>query len=220
MPIGGTSRARQRRHLPAGSSEALDLLRALLLRAEALRGGSATRARPPETNGRRPRKKSYAHRDSTFEVKVLERENQLRTTLRGFIDAERAEALLAQVERVLPRLRPGFDVISDVSGLGTVTAAAHPMLRRAAAELVEAGMRQMVRVVGASGGAAADVARVTEGLYEARVVPSMAAAMRVLSELSSTRTANPRSPPDPPTEHQTGELRRAAGPGHTARTGR
>jgi len=218
MPFGGTSTARRRGR--PDSSEALDLLRALLLRAEALREGSVARARALATKHHRPRKKSYTRRDSTFEVQVLERENQLRTTLRGFIDAERAEALLAQVERVLPRLRPGFDVISDVSSLGAVTAAAHPMLRRAAAELVEAGMRQMIRVVGASGGAAADVARVTEGFYEARVVPSLAEALRVLSELSSARTAAPPSPPDQPTGPQTGALRRAAGPGHTARTGR
>lgn len=181
MPSGGRSTTRRRTRLPAGSFDALDVLRALFLRADALREGRVAHERAAETNGHRPRKRSYARRDSTFEVRVLERENQLRTTLRGFIDAERAGALLEQVERALPRLRPGFDVISDVSGLGTLTAAAHPKLRRAAAELVQAGMRQMVRVVGVSNGAAADIARVTEGLYEARLVPSLAEALRVLS---------------------------------------
>ena len=199
------------------SADAVDRLRALLLQADALRQGIPGReleARAP----RRPRPVSGARRDSTFEIQVLERENQLRTTLRGFIDAERAEDFLAHLQRAIPRLTPGFDVISDVSSLGCITAAAHPVIRRGAAELVQAGMRRMVRVVGATRGGAADIERITEGLYRARVVTSVAEAEAALAtRISSAGTAVPPSPPDRPTGPQTGALRRAPGPGRTAR---
>ena len=195
----------------------LDRMRALLLRADALWEGQAARlAATPRAAG--PHGKPEASRESAHGVDVSTEKNRLHLTLQGFLDVPQAEAALSDVERALGRLRPGFDVISDVSRLGALTAGAVPLVRRLATALVEAGMRQMVRVVGSSPGAATNVARAVEGLYQARVVASTAEAENLLDRsLNAGRTAAPASPPAPPSGRRRGARGRVSAPAPAAK---
>jgi hypothetical protein len=197
----------------------LDRVRALLLMADALRAGSAARA--AEAALPRPGRPAPSRAGAAFDVEVSEREQRLHVRLSGFVDAAQATGFLAAVQQALSGLRPGFDVLSDVSRLGTVTADAHPVLRRVATALVEGGMRQMVRVVGGAPAGATALVRASEGLYTARVVASTAEAARLLDAgINSKRAATPPSPPAPPTGHHRGLPRTAPAPGHTARVRR
>lgn len=182
----------------------VELLQALLLRARALLDGRRAATRQAALPAAKPTP-SLPARPHTVEV-LVER-NRLHCTLRGFLDATQGEAILLDVQLALAQLRPGFDVIADVSRLGGVAPAAFPVLRRAATAFVEGGMRRLIRVVGAAPGAAATFARVTEGLFEARVVASLAEASRLLDGLSEGRTARRRSPPAPRTGRRTGVTR-------------
>lgn len=158
----------------------VDALKALLLRASALLEGRQARAQPevsPEPfSAAAPKVQPHC-------IEVLRKHNRLLCTLAGFVDVAAGQAILLDVQLALAQLRPGFDVVVDVSRLGGVAPAAFPVLRRAATAFVEAGMRRLVRVVGAAPGAAATVARVTEGLFEARVVASVAEAAKLLDGL-------------------------------------
>jgi hypothetical protein len=195
----------------------LDPLRALLLRADALWAGQAGRlSAVPPTPGHRAKADASAS-ELAQAVELSVEENRLHLTLRGFLDAPQAEALLVDLQIALARLRPGFDVISDVSTLGGLTSTATPLLRRAATSLVEAGMRRMVSVVGSSKGAATTVARAVEGIYEARVVASTAEAARLLDRVNGERTAAPPSPPAPPTAPRRGARRRESAPAPAAK---
>ncbi len=193
-----------------GKQVDIDGFRAVLLRASALlEGRLAAAQRPPRPRAKpRPRPRVQPHT-----VEVLLDANRLHCALRGFVDVAEGEAILLDIQRALVRLRPGFDVVADVSRLGGVAPAAFPLLRRAATAFVEGGMRRLVRVVGAAPGAAAIVARLTEGLFEARVATSVMEAARLLDgHLSEKGTAAPPSPLAPPTGRHRGERRRESAP--------
>ena len=187
----------------------VDRVQAHLLRAAALLQGNRARLAappPPPRSGATP---SRGVPNTGHSVEVLEEQNRLHSKLLGFFDVEQGEAMVVDIKLALARLRPGFDVISDTSKLGTVTPASLPALRRVATALVEAGMRQLVRVVGAAPGAAHAVARAVEGLYAGRVVASFDEATRLLDDaLNKTRTATPPSRPAPRTERRRGAKRR------------
>jgi len=196
----------------------MDVLKALLLRARALLDGRRAAARHaalPEAKA--AAKPTLSPLAQPHTVEVLVEKNRLHCTLRGFLDVTQGEAILLDIQLAQARLRPGFDVIADVSRLGGVAPAAFPLLRRAATAFIEGGMRRLVRVVGAAPGAAATVARLTEGLYEARVVASMAEATRLLDGLTAGRTANPRSRRAPHSVRRTGVTRWESAPGQKAR---
>jgi hypothetical protein len=193
----------------------LDRVRALLLRASALRQGEAARKAAPQ---RPPTDVESAPRKSATAVDVALEKNRLHLSLQGFLDVAQAEAILLDIQLAVTRLRPGFDVISDVSGLGTLTAAAVPYVRRLVTALVEAGMRQMVRVVGSSPAGAVNVARAVEGLSVARVVASTQEAERLLDgPLNARRIAAQSSPPAPPSARRKGGRRRAPAPAPAAK---
>lgn len=200
--------------------EQLDLLLAVLLRAKVLLEGQQARPAAAPTSAV-PRERSTATAPlPSPAVELALVGNRLHVTLRGFLDVPQAEAMLLDLERVLRRMQPGFDVISDVSRLGGVTSAALPLLRRAATALVEAGMRQMVRVVGSAPGAAVSAGRAAEGVYQARVVTSAAEARRLLDGLSAVETAAQTSPPAPRIARRRGGRRRETGPGPVAKVHR
>ncbi len=192
----------------------LDALQAVLLRARALLEGRAVAGRAVLPQAKRtPGRPAPPHT-----VEVLVDKNRLHCTVGGFLGEAQGEALLLDLQLAQDRLRPGFDAITDVSRLGGVAPAAFPLLRRATTALVEGGMRRLVRVVGAAPGAAATVARITEGLFDARVVTSVAEATRLLDgDLTATETAAPPSPPAPPTGRRRGERRPESAPGPAAK---
>ena len=160
--------------------EQLDQVRAMLLRANALRAGYEARRAAP-ADGVLPRRPDSGSLPTSAHVVDVSLEKQrMFCTLRGFLDGPQAESVLRDIHSALAKLQPGFDVITDVSRLGAVTSTALPILRRTATALVEAGMRRMVRVVGSAPGGANSVARAAEGLYEARVATSAAEASRLL----------------------------------------
>ena len=168
----------QRRRQTDG--EQLDQLRALLLRANALRAGYDARLAAPPRAVESHRRRARAVPAAAHALDLSLEKNRLHCTLRGFFGVAQAESLLLELQFTLTALRPGFDVVADVSRLGAVAPPAFPLLRRMATAFVEAGMRRMVRVVGSAPGAANSLARAAEGLYEARVVASNAEAARLL----------------------------------------
>ena len=197
----------------------LDNLRALLLRAAALRQGQGARDAAATAEPGEWAKHAVRSPEKGHEVEVSDETNRLHLTMRGFFDLADAEAMLLDVQLALARLKPGFDVISDVSRLGALTNAAGPVLRRVTTALVEGGMRQMVRVVGSAPGAATNVARAVEGLYAARVASSTAEAARILDRATRAE-ASPPSPPQEPSGRRRGAKRRESAPGSTVKSRR
>lgn len=193
---------------PPMKPAALDSLRALLLRAAALREGEKARAAAPNRPSTPQDWAKPAERTSekAHEVEVSVEKNRLHLTMRGFFGVAQAEAMLLDVQLALSQVKPGFDVVSDVSRLGALTATAGALVRRLATVLVESGMRQMVRVVGSAPGAATNLARAVEGLYAARVAASTAEAARILD-----REAKTGASPSPPSQLERPPRRRRVG---------
>ena len=107
---------------------------------------------------------------------------RLMMTFKGHIldsELERAEQQL--LEKALPRLAPGFDMISDVSGAETLSPAVADRIRRMGRLIVAAGLRRHVRVVGRSGQAALQFQRISRAAgYDSRLAYSLAEAEELL----------------------------------------
>lgn len=172
---------------------AIDVLRAYLLRADVLREG--TKARLAEEDRVETRRARSVTRVAEIAraVEVSADKNRLDIKVHGFLDAAQATAMLLELQLALPRLRPGFDVVFDVSRVGSLTSSAMPLLRRAASALVEAGIRRMVRV-GLSPAAAALTGAV-EGAYPARAVASTSEAAHLLEHGTSSPLSLRLGPP-------------------------
>ena len=63
------------------------------------------------------------------------------------------DQLQAEIEALLPRLRPGFDCISDIANMRPSTQHVADHIEKLQAFLHQAGMRRVVRIVGKGGGA-------------------------------------------------------------------
>ena len=82
-----------------------------------------------------------------FEVTVNTDKNRLYVTLQGHLEAnERAEVVNAFIAAIR-RLRPGFDIINDMSGLAPTEADGLKDLARVQATAMLRGVRKVIRVV-------------------------------------------------------------------------
>lgn len=116
-----------------------------------------------------------------FEVRVRPGRNRLYFIMRGSITEADAKAaadlLLAEVRK----LRPGFDTISDISGLEPLTAEALEHIRRINSHLLALQRGRLIRVVGKSVNAAVQFERMSKSHgYSAELAFSLEEAERIL----------------------------------------
>jgi hypothetical protein len=69
------------------------------------------------------------------------------------LNVSEVDQLQAEVTSLLPRLRPGFDCISDIANMRPASQRVAEHIERLQAFLHQAGMGRVVRIVGKSGGA-------------------------------------------------------------------
>ncbi|HSM50344.1 MAG TPA: hypothetical protein VLA75_02980 [Thermoanaerobaculia bacterium] len=83
-----------------------------------------------------------------YECRVDAAKNRLYIRLRGFFRENEVGPLEGTLREALDRLRPGFDVITDVSEFKPANPAAAEAIRRGGEMVKARGRRHAVRVVG------------------------------------------------------------------------
>jgi hypothetical protein len=69
------------------------------------------------------------------------------------LNVTEVDRLQAEIESLLPKLRPGFDCISDIANMRPSSQHVAEHIEKLQAFLHQAGMRRVVRIVGKGGGA-------------------------------------------------------------------
>jgi hypothetical protein len=81
-----------------------------------------------------------------YELKVDKGKNRLHLRMWGFVDAAQTKKCADHVLAEVKNLRPGFDVINDITDFKPTVEEAVTEIQRALAGLVKAGMRRSVRI--------------------------------------------------------------------------
>lgn len=116
-----------------------------------------------------------------FEVQALVGKNRLVVRIWGEIDDAEARQVGDAAVKAIERLRPGFDTLSDLTGLAPVTPEGLAQLRRIIEVARARGVRRVVRVVGRSVDAALQFERISRELgHEAYLAFSLEEAERLL----------------------------------------
>jgi hypothetical protein len=116
-----------------------------------------------------------------FEVRALVGKNRLVVRIWGEIGDEEARHIGDAAVKALERLRPGFDILSDLTGLAPITAEGQAQLKRIIEAARARGFRRVVRVVGRSVDAALQFERISRELgHEAYLAFSLEEAERLL----------------------------------------
>jgi cytosine/adenosine deaminase-related metal-dependent hydrolase len=116
-----------------------------------------------------------------YEVQALVGKNRLVVRIWGDIDDAEARQVGDAAVKAIERLRPGFDVMSDLTGLSPVTPEGLAQLRRIIEAARARGIRRVVRVVGRSVDAALQFERISRELgHEAYLAFSLEEASRLL----------------------------------------
>ena len=74
--------------------------------------------------------------------------NRLYVTLKGRIAAEESKKAASRVIDNLKQLKPGFDVVTDISEFEPVTQKEAEMLTQVHSALIESGVNRIARVIG------------------------------------------------------------------------
>jgi len=69
------------------------------------------------------------------------------------LNVSEIDQLQSEIELLLPKLRPGFDCISDIANMRPSTQHVADHIEKLQAFLHQSGMRRVVRIVGRGGGA-------------------------------------------------------------------
>ncbi|WP_205525481.1 STAS domain-containing protein [Pyxidicoccus trucidator] len=116
-----------------------------------------------------------------FEVEARVGKNRLVVRIWGDLDDAEARQIGDAAVRAVDRLRPGLDILSDLSGLTRVPVECAAQLRRIVEAAQARGLRQVVRVVGRSAEAALQFQRISRSIgYEAYLAFSLEEAERML----------------------------------------
>ncbi len=116
-----------------------------------------------------------------FEVEARVGKNRLVVRIWGDVDDAEARRIGDAAMREMERLRPGLDILSDLSGLTRVPPECAPQLRRIIEAARARGFRRVVRVVGRSALAALEFERVSRAMgHEAHLAFSLEEAERLL----------------------------------------
>ncbi|MFP2934315.1 hypothetical protein ACLESO_56190 [Pyxidicoccus sp. 3LG] len=116
-----------------------------------------------------------------FEVEALVGKNRLVVRIWGEVDGQEAYRVGDAAVLAIERLRPGFDMVSDLSGVTQLPPESTGQLRRIIEAARAKGYRRTVRVVGRSAVAAVQFERISRALgHEAHLAFSMEEAERLL----------------------------------------
>lgn len=116
-----------------------------------------------------------------YEVQALVGKNRLVVRIWGEVGDDEAREVGDAVVKAIERLRPGFDTISDLTGLAPITAEGKAQLKRLIEIQRARGLRRVVRVVGRSVDAALQFERTSREVgHEAHLAFSMEEAERLL----------------------------------------
>ena len=83
---------------------------------------------------------------SNYEFRVDKSKNRLYAHIEGFFHDDNANEALEELKKILPELRPDFDVVMDLTGLKPATQNAVEILASAAQLVAESGRRRAVRI--------------------------------------------------------------------------
>jgi ADP-heptose:LPS heptosyltransferase len=124
-----------------------------------------------------------------FKVASDRSTNRLYITLWGILSKDEAKAAYANIVREVGKLKPGFDVINDISQLIKADWGGIKTLREIMAFLRNREVRAVIRVVGSSKNSLLQFAKATLGFlgYKPRFVPSLKEAEEVIAELNTKR---------------------------------
>lgn len=116
-----------------------------------------------------------------FSVRISAAKNRLYVVFAGSMTAEEMAAGLAEIDRAVLQLRPGFDMLADIKDLQPLPEECLEGIRSTASMLVRSGLHRAVRVVGRAAQATAQFERATRvGGYGANLAFSQAEAEQML----------------------------------------
>ena len=114
-------------------------------------------------------------------VKADVRKNRLYVVLAGFFDDDEARQAADQVIQEIKKLRPGFDIINDISGFRPTTQKGAQEMVRAQRFARAAGVDRVIRIVPSETIGSMQFARTSKQAgYEADTAPSIAEADKML----------------------------------------
>lgn len=116
-----------------------------------------------------------------FEVEARVGKNRLMVRIWGDVDDAEARQIGDAAVRAIDRLRPGLDMVSDLSGLKVVPPEGLAQLQRIVEAARARGFRRVVRVVGRSAATALQFERISRAIgHEAYLAFSLEEAERLL----------------------------------------
>jgi hypothetical protein len=116
-----------------------------------------------------------------FEVEARVGKNRLVVRIWGDVEDAEARRIGDAAVAAIDRLRPGLDMVSDLSGLTAVPPEGLAQLRRIVEAARARGFRRVVRVVGRSTAAALQFERISRAIgHEAHLAFSLEEAERLL----------------------------------------
>ena len=83
-----------------------------------------------------------------YQIKADIDQNRLYITLEGRIDSKESKQAASQVMANMKKLKPGFDVITDISEFEPATQKEVDVLMQVQKALIDSGVNRIVRVVG------------------------------------------------------------------------
>ena len=114
-------------------------------------------------------------------LRVDREKNRLYIVLAGFVDTEEMKTNSDETIAVTKQLKPGFDVITDISNFKPTTPEATKEIERVQASFKAAGVHRGVRVVGESAIAGMQFSRTGKHVgYESCNVATLADAEKLL----------------------------------------
>jgi hypothetical protein len=124
-----------------------------------------------------------------FKVLADRNTNRLYITLSGILSKDEAKTVSATIVREVGKLKPGFDVINDISQLIKADWGGVKTLREIMIFLRNREVRVVIRVVGSSKNSLLQFAKATLGFlgYKPRFVPTIKEAEDIIAQLNEKR---------------------------------
>ena len=118
---------------------------------------------------------------SEYRVRADVRKNRLYLVLDGFFDEDEAQEIADRTIEEVQKLKPGFDVINDISNFKPTSQQGADQIRRAGLFVRDSGVGRLIRVVpSASIGSMQFTRKSREAGYDAEVASSVEEAERML----------------------------------------
>jgi hypothetical protein len=121
------------------------------------------------------------------EIRTDLTKNRLYVTLYGFSSMSQVNDTIREMEEAVHRLKPGFDVVTDISNYKPALPEIAQAIQQMQVFLKQSGMRRAVRIVSTAAQspriASLQFSRTSQAIgYEAEIVSSVAEADRLLEQ--------------------------------------